>query len=142
MHAWDWVIKTCVELKRTWSWQQSIVENPQKDLSVAMRLKTFVERDLCVLEKVSIICADANTLLNKRTKLISKCRHRNKFLVAHVKKNCHGMVFNCLPQLLYKETKQNWHILCCSFLWETRDSSLLTISIINWDSRVSFTKLK
>ena len=37
-------------------------------------------------ENVSIICADADTLLNKRTELISKCRHRDKFLLAYVKK--------------------------------------------------------
>ena len=42
--------------------------------------------DLCLPEKVSIICADPDTLLNKRTELISKCRHRNKFLLAYVKK--------------------------------------------------------
>ena len=42
--------------------------------------------DLCLSENVSIICADPDTLLNKRTELISKCRHRNKFLLAKVKK--------------------------------------------------------
>ena len=42
--------------------------------------------DLCLLEKVSITCADPDTLLNKRTELISKCCHRNKFLLAYVKK--------------------------------------------------------
>ena len=39
-----------------------------------------------LLEKISIICADPDTLLNKRTELISKCRNRNKFLLAKVKK--------------------------------------------------------
>ena len=42
--------------------------------------------DLCLLEKVSIICADPDTLLNKRTELISKCCHKNKFLLAYAKK--------------------------------------------------------
>ena len=42
--------------------------------------------DLCLSEKVSIICADPDTSLNKRTELTSKCRHRNKFLLAYVKK--------------------------------------------------------
>ena len=41
--------------------------------------------DLCLSEKVAIIRANTNGLLNKRTELISKCRHRNKFLVANVK---------------------------------------------------------
>ena len=34
--------------------------------------------NLCLSEKVFIICADPDTLLNKRTGLIPKCRHRNK----------------------------------------------------------------
>ena len=42
--------------------------------------------NLCLLEKVSIICADPDTLLNKRTELMSKCHHRNKFLLAKVRK--------------------------------------------------------
>ena len=42
--------------------------------------------DLCLSEKVSIICADPDTLLNKITELISKCHHANKFLLAKVKK--------------------------------------------------------
>ena len=42
--------------------------------------------DLFLSEKVSIICADPNTLLNKRTELISKSHHRNKFLLAYVEK--------------------------------------------------------
>ena len=42
--------------------------------------------DLCLSEKVSINFADLNTLLNKRTELISKRRHRNKLLLTYVKK--------------------------------------------------------
>ena len=34
--------------------------------------------DLCVLEKVSIIWLDPDTLLSRRTELISNFRHRNK----------------------------------------------------------------
>ena len=42
--------------------------------------------DQCLLKKISIICADPDTLLNKRTELISNCHHRNKFLLANIKK--------------------------------------------------------
>ena len=41
--------------------------------------------NLCLSEKVSTICADPNNLLNKRAELISKCRNRNKFLLATLK---------------------------------------------------------
>ena len=41
--------------------------------------------DLCLSEKVAIVRADPKFLLNKRTELVSKCRHRNKFLLHNVK---------------------------------------------------------
>ena len=41
--------------------------------------------DLCLIEKLFIVRADPLILLNKRTELISKCRHRNKFTLAKVK---------------------------------------------------------
>ena len=41
--------------------------------------------DLCLSEKVAIVRTDPKILLNKRTELISKCRHRNKFILCNVK---------------------------------------------------------
>ena len=41
--------------------------------------------DLCLSEKLAIIRADTRHLLNKRTELISKCRHINKFLLSNLK---------------------------------------------------------
>ena len=41
--------------------------------------------DLCLTEKYVIARADQEHLLNKRTEIISKCRHRNKFLIKCVK---------------------------------------------------------
>ena len=35
--------------------------------------------DLCLSEKVAIAMADKTSLLNKRTEVVTKCRHRNKF---------------------------------------------------------------
>ena len=43
---------------------------------------------LCLQEKVEIISyTNPNELLNKRSKLVSKCRHVNKFLLANYKAN-------------------------------------------------------
>ena len=41
--------------------------------------------DLCLIEKYFIVRADQEHLLNKRTEIISKCRHRNKYLMKYVK---------------------------------------------------------
>ena len=41
--------------------------------------------DLCLTEKMIIARSDPRKLLNKRTELVSKCRHRNKFLLSNIK---------------------------------------------------------
>ena len=41
--------------------------------------------DLCLAEKVAIARCKHPGMLNKRTELISKCRHRNKFILANIK---------------------------------------------------------
>ena len=41
--------------------------------------------DLCVTEKVIIVRSEPRGLINKRTELVSKCRHRNKFLLRNLK---------------------------------------------------------
>ena len=41
--------------------------------------------DLCLTEKMIIVWAEPKGLLNKRTELISKCRHRNKYTLNNLK---------------------------------------------------------
>ena len=41
--------------------------------------------DLCLTEKYVIARADQEHLRNKRTAIISKCHHRNKYLIKNVK---------------------------------------------------------
>ena len=41
--------------------------------------------DLCLTEKMIITRSLPKKLLNKRTELVSKCRHRNKFLLNNLK---------------------------------------------------------
>ena len=41
--------------------------------------------NLCSAEKFYIIKADNSTLLNKRSELISKCRHENKYYLSNFK---------------------------------------------------------
>ena len=43
------------------------------------------EGDLCLREKYVIARAHHKNLLNKRTGLISKCRHRNKYILKNIK---------------------------------------------------------
>lgn len=39
---------------------------------------------LCLAEKLCILYADKRFLLNKRSELVSKCRHQNKFLCKYI----------------------------------------------------------
>ena len=41
--------------------------------------------DLCLTEKYVTARANHKNLLNKRTELISKCRHRNKYILKNIK---------------------------------------------------------
>ena len=43
--------------------------------------------DLCLTEKLTIIKADPESLLNTRDELVSKCKHMNKFTLSCFKKN-------------------------------------------------------
>ena len=62
---------------------------------------------LCFKEKLSIICADPDTLLNKTTELIPSVATEINFYWTKLRDNRHGVVFNCLLQLLYKDVEQN-----------------------------------
>ena len=39
--------------------------------------------DLCLMEKLMLISPAQSTVLNKRSEIISKCRHRNKFYLSN-----------------------------------------------------------
>ena len=41
--------------------------------------------DMCLTEKMTIARSDSKKLLNTRTEFVSKCRHRNKFLLSNIK---------------------------------------------------------
>ena len=57
--------------------------------SIVKRVKPYqagaTSCSLCIQEKLCIMNADKETLLNKRSELISKCRHENKFYACKCK---------------------------------------------------------
>ena len=54
-------------------------------IKVYIYLNIYINCDLCLAEKVALARYKSDGLLNKQTKLLSKCRHRNKFIIANVK---------------------------------------------------------
>ena len=62
------------------------LKNDSKPFQLAFSCKCGTRRcDLCFSEKISIIRSEPKGLLNKRTELLSKCRHRNKFIIGNLK---------------------------------------------------------
>ena len=55
--------------------------------------------DLCLPEKMIVALADPKVLLNKRTELISKCRHKSKFILNSVKKKLSELTWQLLNDL-------------------------------------------
>ena len=57
--------------------------------SILRRAEAYVagssKWNLCQAEKLCIVNADKRKLLNKRSELISKCRHENKFYACNYK---------------------------------------------------------
>ena len=74
--------------KYVWQLNQNNVPN-SITWEVAARAKPFqcsnLRCYLCLNEKLAIALAEQSTMLNKRTEIVSKCRHKNKFLLKNVK---------------------------------------------------------
>ena len=75
----------------TYFWK---LKNEGKDPKVSFKIhklsKSFnpeINRcNLCNDEKIAILNADPKFTLNKRTEIMSKCRHRSKFILAQLNK--------------------------------------------------------
>ena len=88
--------------------------------------------DLCLLENVSIICADSDTLLHKTTELISKCRHGNKLLLSKIKKTIGMVLFLTVCSNFFIKAQNKIDIHCAVvFLLGNCRRPLLTISAFN-----------
>ncbi len=72
--------------KYIWSLKRKM-QNFQIKWSVQHRSQSYSPSNkrcnLCLTEKLSILSAEKNRLLNKRSELISKCRHENKFYLSN-----------------------------------------------------------
>ena len=78
----------------TYVWNLKDIHNvtPSLKWSIIKHAKSYTNNSrncpLCLQEKFEILFyANKNELLNKRSELIAKCRHTNKFLLANYKTN-------------------------------------------------------
>ena len=79
--------KNSTELsKRVWQLRESGKE-PQVTWRVVEKSRAYLTTsktcNLCTAEKYRIITSDQSKTLNKKSELVSKCRHRNNFLLSN-----------------------------------------------------------
>ena len=64
--------------------------------SIVCHAKPYQQGDkqcqLCLAKKYSILTADPSTTLNKRTELVNKCRHKNKYKLKNCKLKTQSLV--------------------------------------------------
>ena len=78
-------LQTCnaTELSKTFWQDKDPRKNPVNEWSIAARTTPYYPgakwRSLFLAEKLFIFRADPTTMLNKRSELNGKCRHKNKF---------------------------------------------------------------
>ena len=81
------VCNTCLS-KYVWELKDKGTDHEIK-WSILKRAKPYSGKpsrcNLCLAEKLCILTADKSVLLNKRSELITKCRHENKFYAANQK---------------------------------------------------------
>ena len=92
-------------------------EKSTKGLTIPMWLKTL--RSLFVGKSFHHLCGSRHFTKKKELNWFPGVTTEINFYWPKLRNNRHGVVFNCLLQFLYKDTEQNWHILCCSFLLGT-----------------------
>ena len=75
--------------KYIWELKDNIQHNLKRYIASKGRPYVCGSRkcDLCLTEKLTIIKADPESLLNTRDELVSKCRHMNKFALKSFKEN-------------------------------------------------------
>ena len=72
----------------TYIWENK-EKNPKVKYSIKKKVISYrpeIEKcNLCIEEKKQIILADKNKIINKNDEILTKCRHRNKFLLENWK---------------------------------------------------------
>ena len=85
--------KNSTELsKYVWSLRDEGISNDEVSINWSIEKRCSEYKcgtrrcSLCISEKTIIAQAEGTNLLNKRSEVVSKCRHRNKFLYSNVQK--------------------------------------------------------
>ena len=66
-------------------------ENLEPKISWSIKAKAYAmssggkQCDLCLTEKLTILMADPKSTLNKRDEIMTKCKHKRKYLLGTVK---------------------------------------------------------
>ena len=85
--------------------------------------------NLCLAKKFAILTADPKTTFNKRTELIIKCRHRNKFKLKNLKSRLPALSSNpILTSLLLLFMQLYVDVICGVVYFKLRPVFSLSVS--------------
>ena len=115
MHEWDWVIKTFVELQKIMVLITIYHEKSPKKSHYTNVVPNFVIY-VCRKNFLSFLLIQI-LYWTKGIKWFPSVTREIHFCWPTLRNNCHDMVFSYLLQSsIYKDTDQNWNVLCCSSL--------------------------
>ena len=74
-----------------WNIKENTNKQPQVKFNIKKNILSYrpeIEKcNLCIGEKKEILLADENKIINRNDEILTKCRHRNKYLLENVKLN-------------------------------------------------------
>ena len=107
------IIKTCAGLKRPWLWEQSIMNNPQKGLTIQMWFKTL--RSMFIRKSFQHLCWSRHAI--KQKNWINFQVSPKKWIFVSQRYEIIVIVWflTICTNSVIKTPKNNWFILCCGF---------------------------
>ena len=74
-----------------WNIKENTHKLPQVKFNIKKNILSYrpeIEKcNLCIGEKKEILLADENKIINRNDEILTKCRHRNKYLLENWKQN-------------------------------------------------------
>ena len=101
-----------IHIYRPWFWQQSIMRNPQKGLTTPMWFKTLWS--MVVGKSFHHLCWPRHFTKQKTWTNFPCVAIEINFCWSLLRNNCHDLLFNSLPQFLYKDIQNRIDIFCAT----------------------------
>ena len=89
-----------------WNVKENSHKQPQVNFKIKKNILSYrpeIEKcNLCIGEKKEIILADENKIINRNDEILTKCRHRNKYLLQNWIQNKRKRINNNSRQEIFQ----------------------------------------